>query len=111
MCGVFGIVQSAVRPIDHAAIAAAQRVQSHRGPDGHGMRVYNAGEFAVALAHQRLSIIDLSDGGAQPMEYRGGEGSLSYNGELYNYIELRAELAAAGERFESRSDSEVLLAA
>lgn len=111
MCGVFGLLQPAALPVDYAALDAAHRVQAHRGPDGHGLRVYTAGRCSVALGHQRLSIIDLTDAGSQPMEYRDGAGSLSYNGELYNYLELREELAAAGEDFHSRSDSEVLLAA
>ncbi|HLA70986.1 MAG TPA: asparagine synthase (glutamine-hydrolyzing), partial [Steroidobacteraceae bacterium] len=108
---IFGVLQEAGQPIDRALLAAAARVQAHRGPDGSGMKIYHVARGQLALAHQRLSIIDLSDAGLQPMEYRGGAGSLSYNGELYNYLELRAELAAGGERFESQTDSEVLLAA
>jgi asparagine synthase (glutamine-hydrolysing) len=111
MCGVFGLAQPASAPLDQALLEAAHRVQAHRGPDGHGTRTYTAGNYAVALGHQRLSIIDLSTGGSQPMERHGGAGSLSYNGELYNYLELRDELASQGEVFQSRSDSEVLLCA
>ncbi len=111
MCGVFGVLQDAAATVDRAALEAAARVQAHRGPDASGIRTYTSGACTLALGHQRLSIIDLSDAGTQPMEYRDGAGSLAYNGELYNYLELREELAAAGERFSSRTDSEVLLSA
>lgn len=111
MCGIFGVLQPSAMRLDPDALEAASRVQAHRGPDGRGMRTYTAGGNTLVLAHQRLSIIDLSDAGLQPMEFGNAEGSLIYNGELYNYLELRTELAAAGARFSSRTDSEVLLTA
>lgn len=111
MCGILGVVQGASLRLDHDTLEAAVAVQGHRGPDGRGLKVFTVGERTIALAHQRLSIIDLSDAGLQPMGYRNAEGSLIYNGEAYNYIELREELAAEGETFSSRTDTEVLLAA
>lgn len=110
MCGIFGALLNGTRQIAAATLDAAAEVQGHRGPDGRGRQTYAVAGNTVVLAHQRLSIIDLSDAGLQPME-RGDQGSLTYNGELYNYLELRDELAAEGEQFSTRTDTEVLLAA
>ncbi|MDQ4039002.1 MAG: asparagine synthase (glutamine-hydrolyzing) [Actinomycetota bacterium] len=82
---------------------------AHRGPDGTGHYVHAAGQGDVHLGHRRLSIIDLSPTGAQPMVHDGL--ALVYNGELYNYLELRAELESSGVRFRGSSDTEVLLEA
>lgn len=90
---------------------------AHRGPDGEGMSfVETPGAPLVALGHRRLAIIDLSDSGCQPMTVEPDEGgryqaglTLIFNGEIYNYRELRRELAGAGHTFHSASDSEVLL--
>jgi len=111
MCGIFGIAQPVALQFDAAALQAAALIQAHRGPDGRGMQTYEAGGSSLVLAHQRLSIIDLSDAGLQPMAHDSGDGSIIYNGELYNYLELRAELEGAGVRFSTRTDTEVLLAA
>ena len=78
---------------------------AHRGPDGEGLFVENG----IGLGHRRLAIIDLSDAGRQPMTTRDGRYVLSYNGEIYNFQELRRELEARGHQFRSRTDSEVLL--
>ena len=111
MCGIAGFVVgggfSAERARDDlAAMAAALR---HRGPDHEGLWV--DGQAGVALGHRRLSIIDLSPLGAQPMRSCSGRFTVTFNGEIYNYRDLRAELAARGARFRSSSDTEVLLAA
>ncbi len=92
-------------------------VLAHRGPDGEGQWINDLG--TVALGHRRLSIIDLSDAGAQPMQrslFSSLEGeekryTITYNGEIYNYIELKDELYSNGYRFHSKSDTEVILAA
>src|SRR5215471_9340450 len=84
---------------------------SHRGPDGRGWKVFDTVQGPLALGHRRLSVIDLSDAAAQPMSCADDRYWITYNGEIYNYIDLREELAAAGFRFRTRSDTEVLLAA
>jgi asparagine synthase (glutamine-hydrolysing) len=109
MCGIAGIVsrESDVR----SKLAAAERIQRHRGPDGQGIVQYRIGSWGVGLGHQRLSIIDLSDGGRQPMVSKDDMRIIVYNGELYNYKEIRRELETAGYTFCSSSDTEVLLTA
>lgn len=111
MCGILGVLKRGPAGPDRVRIEAALLAQAHRGPDGQGSIVERFEGGTLVLAHQRLSIIDLSDAAAQPMRYRDGRGWLTYNGELYNYLELRADLAAEGENFSTRSDTEVLLAA
>jgi asparagine synthase (glutamine-hydrolysing) len=91
-----------------ATAARLARSVAHRGPDGEGL--WDDGR-ACALAHRRLAVIDLSPAAAQPMTDAGGRYTVTYNGELYNFRELRAELAALGHSFHTRSDTEVLLAA
>src|ERR1700753_1041892 len=107
MCGISGLVNRDGRPVESAAIRAMTDSVSHRGPDGEGHLV----EGAVALGHRRLSILDLSDRGRQPMEYKDTGLVLTFNGEIYNYIELRHELISYGYTFYSDTDSEVILAA
>jgi asparagine synthase (glutamine-hydrolysing) len=88
-------------------------ILEHRGPDGGGVKVFAAADGGVpaALGHRRLSIIDPTPRGAQPMSYADGRYWITYNGEIYNYRELRAELEADGFAFQSACDTEVLLAA
>ena len=105
MCGIAGIVELKSGSPERAALERMAALLSHRGPDDQGIAVL--GE--AGLAHRRLSIIDLS-GGHQPMQGEGGA-SLLFNGEIYNFLEIRAELEAAGHVFTTRSDSEVLLKA
>lgn len=78
----------------------------HRGPDGSGLWQ----EGGVTLGHRRLSILDLSDTGSQPMSYADGRYRMTFNGEIYNFIEIRNELRQKGYRFRGDSDSEVILA-
>jgi asparagine synthase (glutamine-hydrolysing) len=104
MCGLYASIGLA--PND----AALDRV-AHRGPDGRGVRVFDSARGPIMLGHRRLSIIDLDDRAAQPMSRADGRFWLIFNGEVYNYVELRAELETLGERFATSSDSEVLLAA
>ena len=107
MCGIAGVLRVDGGPVDRQAIYAMTALIAHRGPDGEGHVV----EGSVALGHRRLAIIDLSEDARQPMESADGRYSLTYNGELYNFKELREELCRRGRRFRSRSDTEVLLAA
>src|SRR5580704_347911 len=111
MCGIFGIWSQAPSQVDPAIVEAAHAVQGHRGPDGRGTQRFAFDRSALILAHQRLAIIDLTQAGHQPMAYRDGLGSIVYNGELYNYLELREELRREGESFSTQSDTEVLLSA
>ncbi len=107
MCGIAGkLFFDLAHHVDPALLHAMNRVLAHRGPDDSG--VFHDG--AIGLAHRRLSIIDLSPGGHQPMASADGTLWITYNGEIYNFRELRAELEAEGVRFRSQSDTEVILA-
>jgi len=105
MCGIAGILHRDGAPASSIRLKAMADAMAHRGPDGEGQVVYGP----VGLGHRRLAIIDLSSLGQQPMVTRDGRYTLTYNGEIYNFQELRADLVARGIRFNSRSDSEVLL--
>jgi asparagine synthase (glutamine-hydrolysing) len=86
-------------------------VVAYRGPDGRGWSLFDSVAGPMAMGHRRLSIIDLSDAALQPMAYANDRYWIVYNGEIYNYIEVRCDLEAAGHHFRTRSDTEVLLAA
>src|SRR3954463_9024913 len=105
MCGIAGIIDGGNRE----TLERMAGVQAHRGPDDQGVQWF-AGRSA-GLAHRRLSILDLSPAGHQPMANATGRRWITFNGEIYNYRELRAELAQSGHRFNSNSDTEVILAA
>ncbi len=109
MCGIAGIlpIGRGVGEADRRALRSALVRLGHRGPDDEG--TFAAPE--VLLGHRRLSILDLSPAGHQPMASPDGRYVLTFNGEIYNYLELRAELAAAGFAFHTGTDTEVLLAA
>jgi asparagine synthase (glutamine-hydrolysing) len=109
MCGISGIYAYGAEapPADHAALQRMHDVLAPRGPDGEGIDI--AADGRLALAHRRLSIIDLSDAGRQPMATADGRYTIVFNGEIYNYRALRDGLADAGVRFISGSDTEVLL--
>src|ERR1700682_4072487 len=109
MCGIFGIL--ATREFDEAVLHGAEALQYPRGPDAQRRWRGRLGHLSVGLAHQRLAIIDLSPSGVQPMLSPSGRSLISYNGELYNYLELRQELAAGGVRFRTHTDTEVIAAA
>jgi asparagine synthase (glutamine-hydrolysing) len=107
LCGIAGMLNAGGEPASPALLKQMIASLAHRGPDGEDMHV----EDGLGLAHRRLAIIDLSPAGRQPMLTADGRYVVSYNGEIYNFRELRAELEAAGCRFRSRSDTEVLLQA
>lgn len=108
MCGIVGVASSA--PNGGAGWLAQMRdTLAHRGPDDAGLWVSQ--DERVALAHRRLAIIDLSPGAHQPMMDEKGEFCIVFNGEIYNYRELRHELEHAGHQFRTASDTEVILAA
>ncbi len=108
MCGLAGSLSlTAGAPVNLAALRSASQAMALRGPDGSGEWIGKSGD--VALAHRRLAIIDLSDNAAQPMADSNGRYVISFNGEIYNFLELRADLVARGARLRTNSDTEVLL--
>jgi asparagine synthase (glutamine-hydrolysing) len=139
MCGILALVREAGGPASTTPITRATRVVRHRGPDDEGYLLWRDGDrgtiyaseetapstrrdlelrelpafadWRVAFGHRRLSIVDLSSAGHQPMTHRPTGVSIIYNGEVYNHVELRGELEAAGHVFASHCDTEVLLAA
>lgn len=107
MCGIAGICQIDASPLTPEAgqwVKAMTDRMSHRGPDGEGQ--WSSGP--VCLGHRRLSIIDLS-GGGQPMHSADGQMTITFNGEIYNYAELKEQLTALGGQFQTSSDTEVIL--
>jgi asparagine synthase (glutamine-hydrolysing) len=112
VCGIAGFLDaSAASPAAEATarVEAMCRAIAHRGPDDSGTYVEAAA--GIGLGHRRLSIIDLSPLGHQPMTSADSRYVITYNGEVYNFVELRAELEALGHRFRGGSDTEVMLAA
>src|SRR5438105_1689914 len=139
MCGIFGIWERSGAPVDRALLARGTRALRHRGPDDEGYllaRTRTAETVAargpdtvpelalptlqdampgatpgdLALGFRRLAILDLSPAGHQPMASASGRFWLVFNGEIYNHVELRAELAGRGHAFKTRTDTEVILA-
>ncbi|HEV8453314.1 MAG TPA: asparagine synthase (glutamine-hydrolyzing) [Gemmatimonadales bacterium] len=105
MCGICGIAyRDATRSVDAARLERMRDSLVHRGPDGNGLRI----DGPVGLGHRRLSIIDVA-GGAQPLSNETGSIWITYNGEVYNYLGLTAELIAKGHRFRTHSDTEALV--
>lgn len=107
MCGIAGIFDKNQEDLN-TDIKQMTGVLVHRGPDGEGF--WNHRKDGIWFGHRRLSIIDLSDNGKQPMHYKDGRYTITFNGEIYNYVELRKELTDLGYTFKSESDTEVLLA-
>jgi asparagine synthase (glutamine-hydrolysing) len=111
MCGIAGAIAPASSPVTRETIARMLDVLAHRGPDGHGIAEYaTARGERVLLGHRRLAIID-PEGGKQPMCDDEAGLAITFNGEIYNFRELREELEACGHRFALHSDTEVLLRA
>ena len=106
MCGIAGVVWAdPARPVDPALLDRMAAAIAHRGPDDRGSWIGPG----VGLAHTRLSVIDLSPDGRQPMANEDDSVQVVYNGEIYNFAELRRELEGRGHRFRSRTDSEVIV--
>src|SRR5262245_52035331 len=104
MCGIVGIA-SRFSGIDLGLLATACDSLRHRGPDDAGL--WQSLDGCVGLAQRRLAIIDLSPSGHQPMADASGQLWITFNGEIYNYLDLRRELAARGHCFHTASDTEV----
>ncbi len=138
MCGIFGLWQLNQQPLNLAQLQQATTTLRHRGPDDEGYLLVNTAQprpvlcggpatdarlqlpvletyqnerFELALGFRRLAILDLSPSGHQPMTFGDGRYWIVYNGEVYNYRELRTELKACGHHFVTETDTEVILAA
>lgn len=109
MCGIVGIISHGSERVDPADLHHLMDLVAHRGPDGSGS--WFSPNHSVGLGHRRLAIIDPSEGAAQPMITLDGRYVIVYNGEVYNFLELRRELEAVGRVFKTESDTEVILAA
>src|SRR5262245_28403342 len=107
MCGLAGIYNfHSLAPANQATVERMTRVLIHRGPDDEGFYF----EHSLGLGHRRLSILDLSERGRQPMCTADGRFVIAYNGEVYNYVEICQDLEAAGYIFRTETDTEVILA-
>src|SRR3977135_1905617 len=109
MCGIAGILayRNVAPGVDRVELARMNDRMAARAPDGSGIGA--APDRRVGFAHRRLAIIDLSERGAQPMASTDGALTITFNGEIYNYRALRAELEGMGYTFRTESDTEVLL--
>jgi asparagine synthase (glutamine-hydrolysing) len=107
MCGIAGVVRRDGNPVDRDMLGAMTRMASHRGPDGEGYYTHRN----LGLGHTRLAIIDLSVAADQPMQSEDRRLTIVFNGEIYNYLELREDLIQRGHRFTTKSDTEVILEA
>ena len=105
MCGIAGLIHLNGEPVSLVILKKMTDAIAHRGPDGEGQWI----EGNVGIGHRRVAIIDLSPAGHQPMITGDHRYVLSYNGEIYNYREIRTELEALGYWFRSQTDSEVVL--
>ena len=108
MCGIVGILSLRETPINKFEIENFKNSLHHRGPDGSGTFITD--DRKIGLGHTRLSIIDLTDNSSQPMSYDHGRYHITYNGEIYNFLELKNELKQTGYKFRSSGDTEVILA-
>ena len=105
MCGIAGILNFDTARVSETVLKRMTDSIAHRGPDGEGHWI----EGNIGIGHRRLSIIDLSNAGSQPMFSKDKRYVLSYNGEIYNFNEIRLELESKGYQFKSQTDSEVVL--
>ncbi len=107
MCGILAYIGSNSLKAEHKSLT----IIKHRGPDGFGMKSFKLDGFTLSLGHRRLSILDLNERAAQPLNYYRTGLWITYNGEIYNYVELKKQLHSEGYKFFTTSDTEVLLAA
>lgn len=108
MCGIYGAFSKGkLTDTELNRVRSIGPILQHRGPDGEGFWYRNN----IALGHRRLSILDATNSGAQPMSYKNGRYTIVYNGEIYNFIELKSELKKAGYAFSTDTDTEVVIAA
>jgi asparagine synthase (glutamine-hydrolysing) len=105
MCGIAGVLNFDDEPVSPQLLRRMTDVLAHRGPDGAGHHI----DGPIGLGHRRLAVIDLSEAGRQPMCNETGDIVVTYNGEIYNFQDLRGELEARGHRFQSRTDAEVVV--
>ena len=105
MCGLVGYLNASSEPASERLVQKMASAIVHRGPDAEGSFVSNN----LALGHRRLSIIDLSEAGTQPMTTSDGSFTIAYNGEVYNFKNIKEELKHAGYKFRSNTDTEVVL--
>jgi len=108
MCGIVGILSLRDTPINKIEVENFRNSLHHRGPDGQG--TFISDDHKIGLGHTRLSIIDVSDNSSQPMSYDNGRYHITYNGEIYNFLDLKQELEQKGYKFKSSGDVEVILA-
>jgi asparagine synthase (glutamine-hydrolysing) len=106
MCGISGFIDYK-KQTSKATLEKMNRIMAHRGPDGEGYGIYETTNATVGLGHRRLSIIDLTAAGSQPQTF--GSLHITFNGEIYNYAEIKATLEQKGHSFKSHSDTEVIL--
>ena len=108
MCGIGGVFHFGKEKVNEPLLKSMSDVIHYRGPDGDGIWIDESS--SVGFVHRRLAIIDLNDTGKQPMMYDKGRYVVTYNGEIYNYKEIKEDLIKVGYQFTSTSDTEVLLA-
>jgi len=109
MCGICGKIDFSGAPVDEILLRRMKDLLAHRGPDDTGVYLSHQGGVGCGLGHRRLSIIDLSEAGRQPMSNEDNSIRMVFNGEIYNFATLREELERKGHRFASQTDSEVII--
>ncbi|HNQ12786.1 MAG TPA: hypothetical protein PKM16_06255, partial [Bacteroidia bacterium] len=108
MCGIVGIIHKE-KPINRQSLEAMSKKLLHRGPDDEGIEIFHSNKASAGFGFRRLSIIDLTPSGHQPMQDSTSGNWIVFNGEIYNYKEIRKELIELGHSFKSQSDTEVIL--
>src|SRR5436190_20584054 len=105
MCGISGVITTNSEPVDRSIAEAMNEQLRHRGPDDGGIWLGGSGDTHVAIGSRRLSIIDLSPRGHMPMASSDGRFRITYNGEVYNFKEIRRDLESLGHTFKSETDT------